>query len=196
MWLTRQGSRFWGQAPKRSGVGTESSCASRGKANAIPQSCCSFRRRGGGGRPCPDAGRARAWLPPRWRPPPRERCVSISAGGAEILLKRSRERWSSTAKASHRRNCNGGDFYGHEMGKWRHSPGAPTASPQRVSGLEGGAAKRGPAAAAAQGTFLAPDLGSAGGLDPQEENSVQRAWALAGEALLPCPRRRGGASHV
>lgn len=40
-----------------------------------------------------------------------------------------------------------------------------------------------------RGSFLYdPTLGSGlGKLDPAEENSAQRAWALASEALLACP---------
>ena len=74
------------------------------------------------------------------------------------------------------------------MGKWRHSPGAQRPPPAGFR-LGGGAANAALRLRLPRGSIpYAPDLGSGlAGLDPQEENSVQRAWALAGEALLPCP---------
>ena len=92
------------------------------------------------------------------------------------------------AKASRRRNCNGG--ISMDM-KWENGGIAlgPNGLPQRVSGLEEALQNAAMRLRLPRGSIpYAPDLGSGlAGLDPQEENSVQRAWALAGEALLPCP---------
>ena len=96
MWLTRQGSRSSGpgseegRCPER-----ESSCASRGKRIPFPRAAVPLRlfRRGGGGRPCPDAGRR---VRGHGLPPPMETLSQgevriYLAGGAEILLKNTGE---------------------------------------------------------------------------------------------------------
>ena len=82
------------------------------------------------------------------------------------------------------------------MGKWRHSWG-PTASPA-VSGLEEALQNAALRLRLPRGSIpYAPDLGSGlAGLDPQEENSAQRAWAWRERRVLPCPGVEVGQASV
>ena len=74
------------------------------------------------------------------------------------------------------------------MGKWRHCLG-PSGIPQRVSGLEEALQNAALRLRMPRGSIpYAPDLGSGlAGLDPQEENSVQRAWAWRERHCSPAP---------
>lgn len=75
--------------------------------------------------------------------------------------------------------------------KWEPGGAAPGPDglPQRVDGLDEALQNIAMRLWMVRGSFpYQPSLGSSlGELDPQEENSQQRAWALAGEALLDCP---------
>ena len=84
--------------------------------------------------------------------------------------------------------------------KWENGGIAlgPSGIPQRVSGLEEALQNAALRLRLPRGSIpYAPDLGSGlAGLDPQEENSVQRGLGPGGRGAAPLPRRRGGASHV